>query len=169
MRESKLNDNLSKEVINKMNFFYNFTKDTKFFSHSFVSDPGSNNSGFYELKVIKKIYLKLKIWIFFFKAVITHKGRSSDSGHYVSWIRYGYDRWIMCDDEEVHPITKEDVLKLSGGGDWHCAYVLVYGPRLIPNENLSKQNKNSNNQEVLENVHLSNNEVTKMEVNWFIK
>lgn len=21
------------------------------------------------------------------------------------------------------------ILKLSGGGDWHCAYVLVYGPR----------------------------------------
>jgi hypothetical protein len=33
-------------------------------------DPGSNNSGYYELA-----------------AVLTHKGRSSDSGHYVGWVR----------------------------------------------------------------------------------
>ena len=33
-------------------------------------DPGSNNSGFYELQ-----------------AVLTHKGRSSSSGHYVAWVR----------------------------------------------------------------------------------
>jgi ubiquitin carboxyl-terminal hydrolase 14 len=39
---------------------------------SFGEDPGSNNSGLYELK-----------------AVITHKGRSSNSGHYVAWVRVG--------------------------------------------------------------------------------
>lgn len=33
-------------------------------------DVGSNNSGFYELS-----------------AVLTHKGRSSSSGHYVAWVR----------------------------------------------------------------------------------
>jgi ubiquitin carboxyl-terminal hydrolase 14 len=38
----------------------------------------------------------------------------------------------MCDDDEVHPVSEEDVLKLSGGGDWHCAYVLIYGPRPLP-------------------------------------
>jgi len=37
----------------------------------------------------------------------------------------------MCDDEHVVPVTSEDVLKLSGGGDWHIAYVLIYGPRLL--------------------------------------
>lgn len=29
------------------------------------------------------------------------------------------------------PKTTEDILKLSGGGDWHCAYVLLYGPRIL--------------------------------------
>lgn len=36
----------------------------------FEDDIGSNNSGYYDLK-----------------AVLTHKGRSSSSGHYVGWIK----------------------------------------------------------------------------------
>lgn len=35
-----------------------------------IPDPGSSNSGYYELQ-----------------AVLTHKGRSSSSGHYVAWVR----------------------------------------------------------------------------------
>ena len=27
---------------------------------------------------------------------------------------------------------EEDVLKLSGGGDWHTAYILLYAPRKLP-------------------------------------
>ncbi|KAL3991167.1 Ubiquitin carboxyl-terminal hydrolase family protein [Acanthocheilonema viteae] len=81
---------------------------------SFSDDPGSNNSGYYELQ-----------------GVITHKGRSSSSGHYVAWVRLKGNHWAMCDDDEVHPVTTEDILKLSGGGDWHCAYLLLYGPRIL--------------------------------------
>jgi hypothetical protein len=40
----------------------------------------------------------------------------------------------MFDDENVTPITEEDVMKLSGGGDWHTAYLLIYGPRVIEYE-----------------------------------
>ena len=60
---------------------------------------GSNNSGYYELQ-----------------AVLTHKGRSSNSGHYVAWTKYKGDTWIECNDDDVNPIHVEDVLKLSGGG-----------------------------------------------------
>ena len=35
----------------------------------------------------------------------------------------------MFDDENVTPIAEENILKLSGGGDWHTAYLLIYGPR----------------------------------------
>ena len=78
-------------------------------------DFGSNNSGYYELQ-----------------AVLTHKGRSSGSGHYVAWTRKARtNQWLQLDDDKVTPISEEDVLKLSGGGDWHCAYVLLYGPRLL--------------------------------------
>ncbi|CAF1280775.1 unnamed protein product [Adineta steineri] len=84
---------------------------------SFPDDAGSNNSGFYQLN-----------------AVLTHKGRSSSSGHYVAWVRRNQTEWLMFDDENVTPVTEEDVLKLSGGGDWHTAYLLIYGPRTIEYE-----------------------------------
>eukprot|EP01134_Creolimax_fragrantissima_P001274 CFRG1274T1 len=82
----------------------------------FLDDVGSNNSGYYELK-----------------AVLTHKGRSSDSGHYVAWVR-NEDKpteWILFDDDKVSSVTEEQVLALSGGGDWHMAYILLYGPKIL--------------------------------------
>jgi len=81
--------------------------------YTFGDDPGSNNSGFYELR-----------------AVLTHKGRSSASGHYVAWIKKE-EQWYKCDDDYVSPVDSDEVLKLSGGGDWHCAYVCLYGPRFL--------------------------------------
>ena len=47
-------------------------KDTPkdYYSYSFEDDQGSSNSGMYQLN-----------------AVLTHKGRSSSSGHYVGWIK----------------------------------------------------------------------------------
>lgn len=71
----------------------------------------------------------------------------------------------MCDDDEIHPISEEEVLKLSGGGDWHCAYVLIYGPRLLPIENNS--NEDASNLKVSENEKIPNSKEsgTKMEVN----
>ncbi|XP_055919410.1 ubiquitin carboxyl-terminal hydrolase 14 [Eupeodes corollae] len=80
---------------------------------SFPEDLGSNNSGYYTLQ-----------------AVLTHKGRSSSSGHYVGWVRQGSDTWMKFDDDVVSAVTTEDILRLSGGGDWHCAYVLLYGPKI---------------------------------------
>ncbi|KAL3288367.1 hypothetical protein HHI36_002815 [Cryptolaemus montrouzieri] len=86
----------------------------KYEPYWFENDLGSNNSGYYTLQ-----------------AVLTHRGRSSSSGHYVGWVRQSGDSWVKCDDDVVSPVTTEDILKLSGGGDWHCAYVLLYGPRLL--------------------------------------
>lgn len=81
---------------------------------SFPDDLGSSNSGKYQLQ-----------------AVLTHKGRSSSSGHYVAWIRKTDRIWLKCDDHNVSAVTVEEVLKLSGGGDWHCAYILLYGPQIL--------------------------------------
>merc|ERR1712003_213130 len=85
-------------------------------------DVGSSNSGYYVLQ-----------------AVLTYKGRSSNSGHYVGWVRQKGDTWLKCDDDEVSPVHEEDVLKLSGGGDWHTAYLLIYGPRKLPKERGDKK------------------------------
>lgn len=69
---------------------------------SFEDDPGSNNSGYYDLV-----------------AVLTHKGRSANSGHYVGWSKNAKTgQWFMFDDDVVTAVTEEDILKLSGGGLW---------------------------------------------------
>lgn len=59
-------------------------------------------------------------------AVITHKGRSSNSGHYISWIQHKGEFWTKFDDDLVTKVSEEEILKLHGGGDWHTAYYLVY-------------------------------------------
>lgn len=82
--------------------------------YSFEDDLGSNNSGFYHLQ-----------------AVLTHKGRSSSSGHYVGWARQKGETWVKFDDDVVSQVSEEEILRLSGGGDWHCAYVLIYGPKIL--------------------------------------
>lgn len=89
-------------------------KVTKYLPYSFPDDTGSNNSGYYELQ-----------------AVLTHQGRSSSSGHYLAWVKRRGDEWIKFDDDKVTPVHSEDILKLSGGGDWHCAYVVIYGPKRL--------------------------------------
>ncbi|QQP58357.1 Ubiquitin carboxyl-terminal hydrolase 14 [Caligus rogercresseyi] len=92
-------------------------KDREARKASFPDDVGSSNSGYYELS-----------------AVLTHKGRSSNSGHYVAWTRYKGDTWMECNDHDVRPVHVDDVMKLSGGGDWHTAYLLLYAPRKLPKE-----------------------------------
>uniref|UniRef100_A0A8C9W662 Ubiquitin carboxyl-terminal hydrolase n=1 Tax=Scleropages formosus TaxID=113540 RepID=A0A8C9W662_SCLFO len=89
-------------------------KEVKYESFSFSDDLGSNNSGYYDLQ-----------------AVLTHQGRSSSSGHYVAWVKRKEDEWVKFDDDKVSLVAPEDILKLSGGGDWHIAYVLMYGPRRL--------------------------------------
>lgn len=50
-------------------------------------------------------------------AVITHKGRVADAGHYVGWVRVGdTDDWIKFDDDKVSKITSDEALALCGGG-----------------------------------------------------
>ncbi len=59
-------------------------------------------------------------------AVLTHKGRSADSGHYVSWAKQDDGAWVQFDDEEMIPRKADEIVTLSGGGDWHMAYLLLY-------------------------------------------
>eukprot|EP00177_Eucheuma_denticulatum_P007061 GFKZ01012848.1.p1 GENE.GFKZ01012848.1~~GFKZ01012848.1.p1 ORF type:complete len:475 (-),score=79.72 GFKZ01012848.1:1170-2594(-) len=60
------------------------------------------------------------------QAVLTHQGRAADAGHYVAWVREKGTRWHKFDDANVSAHAEEDVKKLSGGGDWHMAYMCVY-------------------------------------------
>jgi len=62
-------------------------------------------------------------------AVITHKGRDADSGHYVGWSKESEEEWLRFDDDVVGRVKADEVKALSGGGDWHMAYVLFYKVR----------------------------------------
>ncbi len=73
-------------------------------------------------------------------AVLSHRGRSADSGHYVAWVKYRpkpgeklerKDLWVCYDDDKPSYVTEEDVKKLSGAGgaDWHIAYLLLYSSK----------------------------------------
>jgi ubiquitin carboxyl-terminal hydrolase 14 len=64
-------------------------------------------------------------------SVLTHKGRSADSGHYVAWVKQESGKWVQYDDANTSLQRGEDIIKLSGGGDWHMAYIVMYKARLI--------------------------------------
>lgn len=73
-------------------------------------------------------------------AIVTHKGRDADGGHYMGWVKADHQGddskigdtnednadWFVFDDDEVSPCKTEDVLKLKGGGDWHMSYLNFY-------------------------------------------
>uniref|UniRef100_A0A1J3JGT6 ubiquitinyl hydrolase 1 n=1 Tax=Noccaea caerulescens TaxID=107243 RepID=A0A1J3JGT6_NOCCA len=64
-------------------------------------------------------------------SVSTHKGRSADSGHYVAWVKQESGKWVQYDDDNTSLQREEDITKLSGGGDWHMAYIIMYKARLV--------------------------------------
>lgn len=81
---------------------------------SIIYDVGNNPTGQYELV-----------------AVLTHVGRSADSGHYIGWAKHGKDergedQWWKFDDDKVSQVSADDITKLQGGGDWHSAYICIY-------------------------------------------
>ena len=60
--------------------------------------------------------------------VISHKGRSADGGHYISWLKKN-GQWIVADDANSGEVSEEDVRRLRGVGEAHIAYVLLYRAR----------------------------------------
>jgi ubiquitin carboxyl-terminal hydrolase 14 len=59
-------------------------------------------------------------------AVVTHKGRSADGGHYIGWVHAGGEDWLECDDDIVTAVKYSDIEALAGGGDMDTAYILFY-------------------------------------------
>jgi ubiquitin carboxyl-terminal hydrolase 14 len=83
------------------------------------SEPTSSSIGYDLPESFRGIYE--------LSAIVTHKGRSADSGHYMGWIRQSGDKWLVFDDDDVSESTTEYVTAtLKGGGDDHMAYLLFY-------------------------------------------
>lgn len=79
-----------------------------------AADEGCNPSGQYELC-----------------AVMTHIGRTLDSGHYMAWVKKDDEEWFKFDDDKVSIVKAEEIIKLDGGGDWHMAYVCLYRAKAL--------------------------------------
>lgn len=81
-----------------------------------VASEFDNDTGLYELA-----------------ALVTHKGRDADGGHYVAWVKEKDDQWLLFDDDRVSRVKDEDIKKLTGhgGGDWHMAYVSFYRAKRV--------------------------------------
>jgi ubiquitin carboxyl-terminal hydrolase 14 len=65
-------------------------------------------------------------------SVLTHQGRSSESGHYIGWVHKIDDKWLKYDDDNVTMVSTNDVLELKGGGDWHMAYICIFRQLEVP-------------------------------------
>lgn len=68
--------------------------------------------------------------------VVTHQGRSSDSGHYIGWTHKKDDKWTKYDDDVISTVNTQDILELKGGGDWHMAYICIFKRLEVPFTNL---------------------------------
>ena len=60
-------------------------------------------------------------------ALVTHKGRSASSGHYMGWVKADDGKtWTCFDDDGANECDEEYVLaNLKGGGDAHMAYMVI--------------------------------------------
>ena len=62
-------------------------------------------------------------------AVVTHIGRSANSGHYMGWVKreVGGDDWLRFNDKEVDECKFVDIKELDGGtGDNDMVYLALY-------------------------------------------
>ena len=65
-------------------------------------------------------------------AVLTHQGRSSESGHYIGWVHQKDDNWVKYDDDVITYVKSQEILDLRGGGDWHMNYICIFKRLEVP-------------------------------------
>ncbi|EFX05016.1 ubiquitin carboxyl-terminal hydrolase [Grosmannia clavigera kw1407] len=100
-------------------------------------DRYANHSGLYQLR-----------------AVLTHQGARSDSGHYTAFVKKGTilnpvsgrmseedGNWLWFNDETVTEVAADRIESLAGGGPSHSAFMLLYAsvPLLLPENRVTEK------------------------------
>jgi ubiquitin carboxyl-terminal hydrolase 14 len=58
-------------------------------------------------------------------AVLTHRGRSAEGGHYITHVKVK-KHWFRFDDMTVKEVEESDIEQLSGAADWHTSSYIIY-------------------------------------------
>lgn len=64
-------------------------------------------------------------------SIITHQGRSADTGHYVAWVKQNDELWWKFDDETVTECNWKNIDLSGGRSDYHIAICLLYKEKLV--------------------------------------
>jgi len=132
--EKKQNEKRSQENTDKFEAYKKkleadgkmISEDTKGLFKKWKDDQVDEEIREHDEKLYRKIGTGLETGNYELVAVLTHKGRTSDSGHYVGWVHAKGDEWLKYDDDIVSVVKTEEILALRGGGDWHMAYYCIY-------------------------------------------
>ncbi len=65
-------------------------------------------------------------------SMVTHQGRSSESGHYIGYAHKKDDKWTKYDDDTITTVNVTDILELKGGGDWPMGYMCIFKRLEVP-------------------------------------
>jgi len=104
-------------------------------SSSASASAGSDAMEVTETTTVSTPSTPLETGLYDLKCIVTHKGRSADSGHYMSYVKITNPKnsqvqeWYKFDDAIVTLVSEEEVMRLCGGGDRDMAYFCMYARR----------------------------------------
>lgn len=101
-------------------------KDQKTDENTTVADNTNNNTN-NEMDVDINENEKKDTGFYELIGLVTHQGRSANSGHYIGYVKDEKRKeWLKFDDEDVHVVKSDDIRNLYGGGDWQMAFICFF-------------------------------------------